>query len=148
MNKFLNGFLIAAFVAVVAAFGQSIGPPPSGGGGSSTPCTVTAATLQYNNSGAFGCVTDWTTGGTSDLTNTQSIGATSTDGLVLQNTTAAGAGAQQWSPRLHLKGQGWKTTATAASQSTDWIFENQPVQGSTNPSSNFVISNSINAGTY
>lgn len=76
------------------------------------------------------------------------IGATSTDGVIIQNTTAAAAGAQQWSPRLRLTGQGWKTTATAASQSTDWIVENQPVQGTSAPTSNLVFSNSIGGGAY
>lgn len=77
-----------------------------------------------------------------------SIGAVSTDGLVLQNTTAAAAGAQQWSPRLHLIGQGWKTTATAGSQTVDWIAEVQPVQGAANPTSNLVFSTSVNGGAY
>lgn len=85
---------------------------------------------------------------TDTQTITKSIAATSTDGAVLQNTTAAAAGAQQWSPRLRLTGQGWKTTATAASQSVDWIVENVPVEGTTAPSSNLVFSASINGGAY
>ena len=76
------------------------------------------------------------------------IGATSTDGIALSNGTAAAAGAQQWSPRLRLTGQGWKTTATAASQTVDWIVENQPVQGTTAPTSNLVFSSQVNAGGY
>lgn len=76
------------------------------------------------------------------------IGTTSTDGIVLQNTTAAAASAQQYSPRLRLTGQGWKTTATAASQAVDWIIENQPVQGAANPTTNLVISSQVNAGGY
>jgi hypothetical protein len=76
------------------------------------------------------------------------VGVTSTDGMVLQNTTAAAAGAQQYSPRLRLAGQGWKTTATAASQQVDWIIENQPVQGSANPTTNLVISSQVNGGGY
>jgi hypothetical protein len=73
---------------------------------------------------------------------------TSTDGFVGNNATPAAAGAQQFSPRLRLTGQGWKTNATAASQNTDWIVENQPVQGAANPSSNLVFSSQINAGGY
>lgn len=76
--------------------------------------------------------------------NTQSIGATSTDGYVLKNTTAAAAGAQQWSPRLHFNGRGWRTTSTAASRVVDWIEELQPVQGAANPSVNLVWSHQIN----
>lgn len=85
---------------------------------------------------------------TGAITDTQSIAAVSTDGLVLTNTTAAANNAQQWSPRIHLTGQGWKTTATAASQATDWIIENQPQQGTANPTSNLVISSQINAAGY
>lgn len=81
-------------------------------------------------------------------TVTSAIGATSTDGMVLQNTTAATVGAQKWSPRLRLTGRGWKTDATAGSQTVDWIIENQPVQGAANPSTNLVFSSQVNAGGY
>ena len=73
---------------------------------------------------------------------------TSTDGLVLLNPTAATSGNQSFSPRLRLSGQGWKTTSVAGSQTVDWIVENQPVQGTTNPSSNLVIASQINGGGY
>jgi len=76
------------------------------------------------------------------------IGTTSTDGLLLANTTAATSSVQQYSPRLHFTGQGWKTNSTAASQSVDFIQEVQPVSGSSAPSGNLVWSNSINGGSY
>jgi len=79
---------------------------------------------------------------------TETVNATSTDGLVLTNATAAAAGAQQWSPRLRLTGRGWKTDATAASQIVDWIAENQPVQGAANPTTNLVLSSQVNSGGY
>jgi hypothetical protein len=82
------------------------------------------------------------------LTTLQTLGTVSTDGLVLQNTTAAAAGAQQYSPRLHFQGQGWKTTATAASQAVDFIAEVQPVQGSTAPTGNLVLSSNIGTAGY
>jgi hypothetical protein len=83
------------------------------------------------------------------VTETNSgIGSTSTDGVILQNTTAAANGAQQFSPRLRLTGQGRKTSLGAASQPVDWIFENQPVQGTTAPTTNLVISSQINSGGY
>lgn len=85
---------------------------------------------------------------TSASSLTQTVNATSADGFLLANTTAAAAGAQQWSPRFHWQGNGWKTTATAASQSVDWIAEVQPVQGTTAPTSNWVLSSSINGGAY
>lgn len=76
------------------------------------------------------------------------IGATSTQGLLLTNTTDAAAGAQQWSPALQLTGQGWKTNATAASQTVDWRVENVPVQGSAAPTTNLRFSTQINGGGY
>ena len=75
-------------------------------------------------------------GGTFDsnlLVNKNAIGATTTDGLRLINNTAAAAGAQQWSPRLRLTGNGWKTDATAASQTVEWRIEVIPVQAAANP---------------
>lgn len=73
---------------------------------------------------------------------------TSQDGAVLVNSTAATSGNQQYSPRLRLTGQGWKTTATAASQQVDWIIENQPVQGTVSPASDLVFSQQTNGGGY
>lgn len=73
---------------------------------------------------------------------------TSVDGLILADTTAASSGNQQYSPRLKLTGQGWKTNSVAASQTVDWIIENQPVQGTANPTSNLVMSSQINGGGY
>lgn len=77
-----------------------------------------------------------------------SIGATLVDGTVLQNTTAAAAGAQQWSPCLTLTSQGWKTNSTAASQSTNWCIQNQSVQGAASPTTNLVFSSRVNGGGY
>jgi hypothetical protein len=73
---------------------------------------------------------------------------TSVDGLTLIDSTTAAAAAQQFSPRLRLTGQGWKTNATAASQPVDWIIETQPVQGAANPTSNLVMSFQVNGGGY
>ena len=79
----------------------------------------------------------------STIETLQSIGTTSTDGIMLYNTTAAANNAQQYSPRLHFEGQGWKTTATAASQAVDFVQEVQPVQGTTAPTGNLVWSASV-----
>lgn len=134
---------------------------PAGGspGGSDTQ-------LQRNNAGAFGGISGATSNGTNvtfgsgnllatspafttnQTTTNDAIGTTSTDGIVLQNTTAAAAGAQQYSPRLRLTGQGWKTNATAASQAVDWAIENQPVQGAANPTANLIFKTQVNAGGY
>ena len=110
---------------------------------------------------------DWHLTGTSTLTgavdivgtssNTikhtfNSLGVTQTNGagLHFRNTTAAAAGAQQMSPSIVLEGNGWKTNATAASQSVKYIMDVLPVQGAANPTGTFRIGYSINgaATTY
>lgn len=75
-----------------------------------------------------------------------SIAATSTDGSVLQNLTAAALGAQQWSPRIHWIGQGWETS-TSASQTVEFWAEVQPIQGASNPTGNWVVTSRVNSGT-
>jgi hypothetical protein len=79
-----------------------------------------------------------------------SIGATQSDayGLNLVNSTAAAAGAQQYSPPVHWTGYGWKTDATAASQSVEFRAYVQPVQGTSAPTGLWVLESSINAGAY
>ena len=111
--------------------------------------TVTSTGL---NSMAIGATTAstgafTTISATGPITDTQSIGATSTNGLVLTNTTAAATGAQQWSPRVQFDGRGWET-GTGASQAVDMIEELHPVQGATNPSGNLTWSGSVNGGAY
>lgn len=83
--------------------------------------------------------------------NTNALGVTqsNTSGLSLTNTTAAAVGAQQISPALRWRGNGWKTTATAASQSVEFRADILPVQGSTAPTVNWRLSSDINAtGTF
>lgn len=72
------------------------------------------------------------------------LGTTSAPGISLTNSTAAAAGAQQVSPSWVLEGQGWKTTATAASQSVKFRGNVLPVQGAANPTGNFLIQSDIN----
>ncbi len=81
---------------------------------------------------------------------TLSLGTTQTtdSGLALTNTTAAAAGAQQISPALRWTGQGWKTNATAASQSVDFRAFVTPVQGTANPTGYLGFGSSINSGAY
>jgi len=69
------------------------------------------------------------------------------EGVSLQNTTAAAAGAQQSSPLLEFCGQGWET-GTAASQTACFALQVQPVQGSTNPTAQLNFFQSINGGAY
>lgn len=69
-------------------------------------------------------------------------------GIILSNVTAAAAGAQQVSPGVHWQGQGWKTTATAASQPVEFRAYVLPVQGAANPSSQWNLDASINGGSF
>lgn len=78
------------------------------------------------------------------FTDVEAIGATSTDGYVLQNLTAAANNTQQWSPRLRFIGQGWKTAATAASQQVEFIAELVPSQSTTNPDATLEFTAAIN----
>lgn len=76
------------------------------------------------------------------------IGATATDSILLTNTTAAAVGAQQFSPSFEQCGNGWKTTATAASQQVCWRMEVTPLQSTTNPGSVLNFSDNANGGAY
>lgn len=67
------------------------------------------------------------------------LGTTSTDGLFIRNTTVSTAGATvQYSPRIHLLGHAWNTTAVAADNYLEMTGELRPVSGLV-PSSNFVL---------
>ncbi len=66
--------------------------------------------------------------------SSQSIGATSTDGIVLSNTTPAASGTQEYSPRLHWNGRGWG----GSSEAIDWIAQVVPVNSSSSPTSSYL----------
>lgn len=104
--------------------------------------------VQYNNAGAFAGSADFIYASSVLTANNALAANTSGDGFVLSNSTAATAANQRYSSRLVLDGQGWKTTATAGSQDVRFAFETQPVQGTTNPTGNLVVSSNINAGGY
>lgn len=78
------------------------------------------------------------------------IGATpvDTNGVRISNTTAAAAGAQQYSPPLVMQGQGWKTDATAASQKVEFMQDVRPVQDAAAPTGYWGIYPSIADGAY
>ena len=106
------------------------------------------ATGQLLASGGVGAAPAYTaTPSVTSLTAAQTaLGTTSTDGLIAQNSTAAAAGAQQISPRMRWRGFGWKTNATAASQSVDWFSELLPVQGAAAPTGLWRLGESIAGG--
>jgi hypothetical protein len=70
------------------------------------------------------------------------------DALILTNSTAAISGTQEFSPRLHLEGMGWKTNTPAGSQEVDWIAQAVPVQGSPNPTSYLDFEDQVNGTGY
>ena len=78
---------------------------------------------------------------------TYGLGTTPHDGLFLANIAPASAGAQQMSSRIRWLGNGWKTNATAASQSVEWTVDLLPVQGSSAPTGNLIFASRINNGT-
>lgn len=149
---------------------------PSGGGGLAVGTTAiasgTATRLLYETSGnVLGEISGATSNGTnvtfgsgnliatspvlttpaittSAIVTRDSLGVTNATGIEIINNTAAAAGAQQISPDLVWTAQGWKTTATAASQTVNWRAYVLPVQGTTNPTANWVLQSQINGGGY
>lgn len=87
---------------------------------------------------------NWTYNGTSTtLTRTALSTTLDATGHLLVNTTAAANNAQQFSPSLSLRGNGWNT---AASQTAQVDLTARPVQAATNPRVELVLSQNINAG--
>jgi len=79
---------------------------------------------------------------------TPALGATpSSSRLALRNLTAATSGNQQASGAFELEGQGFATTP-GASRSVKWRMWNQPVQGTTNPTTNLLLQSSVNGGAW
>jgi hypothetical protein len=117
---------------------------------STAPATTNPAgsgsELQFRSSGtAFGAVTNSSvSSGAITLGAAEALGTTSTARLTVANTTAAAAGAQQVSPSIVLEGQGWKTTATAASQTVRFRQNVLPVEGAANPSATWQLQSEIN----
>lgn len=65
----------------------------STGGGSSTPCTTTALSVQYNNAGAFGCISGLTSNGTAlTIANSDLKLAGSSSGTTTVNASATASG--------------------------------------------------------
>jgi len=99
--------------------------------------------------GSIPLTANWNMGAfNTTFTKTGATAATIYDAYILSNTTPATVGNQQWSPALHFIGQGWKTIATAASQSLELRQYLLPVQGGTTPTANFIMDLSINGGAF
>jgi hypothetical protein len=78
----------------------------------------------------------------------RSLTATTGDGLICENPTAATSGNQKSSPSLRFRGRGWKTNSTAGSQTVDFQLYNLPVQGAANPTGRLITQSSINGASY
>lgn len=68
-----------------------------------------------------------------------SIGVTSSDVIQAVNATAATISLNQWSPAIHLQGDGWKTTGATRLQA-HWKMEVQTTTGTTEPTNELVFS--------
>lgn len=76
------------------------------------------------------------------------IGVTQGDyGLALVNTTAAAAGAQQWSPPIRWHGEG-RETDVGSSMAVDFRTFVRPIQGAAAPTGALDFQASINGGAY
>lgn len=151
LNK-ITSVLIALFAtfALTCAQAQQIGLPGIGGGGGGTTYTAAANGGLTLAGTAFslgdGVRLSYTSPGVLSLS--YSPGAnTFTPSLLIINANVASAGNQQPSCAL-LSGQGWKTTATAASQKVDWQICNEPIQGTTSPTGTLNLLAQVNGGGY
>jgi hypothetical protein len=115
-------------------------------GGSAGPTTITNAYAIWVDAGNVRIDGNVSIAGV--ITGTiNAIGAVSTDsalGELWVNTTAAAAGAQQYSPMAVDEGQGWKTDATAASQEVQFGRQVIPIEGAANPTGAWVLFSNIN----
>lgn len=76
---------------------------------------------------------------------TSVVSALNSEAIILDNTTPAINGVQQFSPSLKFRGRGWGTTA-GTSQTFDFLFQNVVSQGGT-PSGSLQILSSLNGST-
>lgn len=90
---------------------------------------------------------DYSPTGTWTFTKTGISGNAYPDALSVVNSTAASSGNQQYSSIL-ISGQGWKTASIAASQQVGWRLVAIPIQGTSNPSSQFVFQSQVNGGAF
>lgn len=106
-----TGRLIAGLAFGLLVVGMAVGPIPALAQTRSATLSGVIANPKFTGTGT------WTVNG---------IATTSTDGLLLQNTTAATVGVPtQFSPRLRLRGTWWNGSSSSV---TDWWFQS----GSTN----------------
>lgn len=133
--------------------GGAVGPTgPTGATGAAGAVGATGAAGSANISATTGTIlkaTSTTAGGDSLLTETRSpdlvtctgpyttrldaVGTDETIALLIDNQTAAAAGAQQRPGYVAFRGRGWKTASTAASVITEGGYQLRPIEGSSAP---------------
>lgn len=79
--------------------------------------------------------------------NSLSVTAVEGAGLLLINETDAELGAQQISPSLTWKSEGWSTTSSAT-RTVAFKIDSLPIQGTTNPSGTWILKSSVNGAAY
>jgi hypothetical protein len=94
------------------------------------------------NSGLYFDGTDWR-----ETRRAWAIGETAADGIILENTTAATVGADQYSPSLTLSGRGWDTGASA-SQDVSWRIYNVAGAHASSPTGRINFDFSVDGGAY
>ena len=115
-----------------------------GGTGANT-LSANALLVGNGTSNILSVANSFVSGGAITLGNTESLSTTPTAYLTLRNTTPALSSATvQVSPSFVLEGQGWKTNATAASQTVRFRQNVLPVQGTDNPSAIWKLQSEIN----
>ena len=110
--------------------------------------TVSDYRMYVNNSGQIGFGNINPSAKVEITSNLIGVGQANTYGLVLANNTSATLGNQQMSPPVRWRANGWKTDATAGSQTVDFIADVLPVQGTAAPTGNWTLKSSINGGSY
>ncbi len=141
--KTLLGLLTLLCSIGVVAQAQQGGLPITGGRGTNT--TLVAPTL--SGASMIGTTTNTSTFSGTLPIQKDGIGSTPADALIITNSTAAAAGAQQYSPAIRLDGFGWATTGSS-NQPVSWRIYTQPVQGTGNPSVNLLVQSSVNGAAY
>lgn len=85
-----------------------------------------------------------------NIVSTTNVGVTQTiaNGIYLQNPFAATSGNQSISGAMVWEGQGYKTVSTAGSRAVAWRADVLPIQGTTNPQSQWQLSSSVNGSAF
>lgn len=92
---------------------------------------VCASSEMHTGSGGLGVTYGISDGSETVIQN--GLGVTLSSGITLVNNTAAAAGAQQISPAMEFRSNGWKTNAPASTQTVKWDVYDLPIQGAANP---------------